>query len=95
MHTLRLMIRPTAVSKKAETVVLSLSDLMANLRGVLASSHGASLDEDAGVFCQLRLDAREQRNLAGDAAAQPKLERMRAALGRLTGGPPLPQRFSR
>jgi arylsulfatase A-like enzyme len=43
----------------------------------------------------LRVDAKEQRNLAGDAAAQPTLERMRAALGRLTGGPLLPQRFNR
>jgi hypothetical protein len=41
------------------------------------------------------VDAKEQRNLAGDAAAQPTLERMRAALGRLTGGPLLPQRFNR
>jgi arylsulfatase A-like enzyme len=43
----------------------------------------------------LRSDAKEQRNLAGDAAAQPTLERMRAALGGLTAGPLLPQRFSR
>ena len=95
MHRQRLMIRPTAVSTKAETVVSSAPDLMANLRGVIASNHGESFGEDAGVFCHLRLDAKEQRILAGDAAAQPKLERMRAALGRLTGGPPLPQRFSR
>ncbi len=39
-------------------------------------------------------DAEEQRNLAGDPAAQPTLERMRAALDRLTGGPLLPERFS-
>jgi arylsulfatase A-like enzyme len=43
----------------------------------------------------LRADAKEQRNLAGDLAAQPTLERMRAALGRLTAGPLVPQRFSR
>jgi arylsulfatase A-like enzyme len=43
----------------------------------------------------LRADAKEQRNLARDAATQPTLERMRAALGRLTAGPLLPQRFSR
>jgi len=43
----------------------------------------------------LRVDAKEQRNLAGDPAAQPTLERMRGALGRLTDGPLLPPRFSR
>ncbi len=43
----------------------------------------------------LRGDAKEQRNLAGEAAVQPRLERMRAALGRLTAGPLSPQRFSR
>ena len=41
----------------------------------------------------LRGDAQEQRNLAGDPAARPTLERMRAALARLTAGPLLPQRF--
>src|SRR5262249_51495763 len=43
----------------------------------------------------LRMDALEQRNLAGDPAAQPTLERMRGTLGRLTDGPLLPRRFSR
>jgi arylsulfatase A-like enzyme len=43
----------------------------------------------------LRTDAKEQRNLAGDMAAQPTLRRMRAALGRRTAGPLAPQRFSR
>jgi arylsulfatase A-like enzyme len=43
----------------------------------------------------LRVDANEQRNLAGDPAAQPTLERMRGTLGRLTDGPLLPRRFSR
>ena len=43
----------------------------------------------------LRRDAKEQHNLAGDPAARPTLERMRAALDRLTAGPLLPQRFSR
>jgi arylsulfatase A-like enzyme len=43
----------------------------------------------------LRADANEQRNLAGDPAARPTLERMRAALGRLTAGPLVPDRFSR
>ncbi len=43
----------------------------------------------------LRADAKEQRNLAGDPAAQSTLERMRAALARLTAGPLVPQRFSR
>ena len=42
----------------------------------------------------LREDAKEQRNLAGDPAAQTTLEQMRAALDRLTGGPLLPERFS-
>jgi arylsulfatase A-like enzyme len=40
-------------------------------------------------------DAREQRNLADDPAAQPTLRKMRAALDELTGGPLLPGRFSR
>ena len=40
-------------------------------------------------------DANEQRNLAGDPRAQSTLEQMRAALSRLTGGPLLPERFSR
>jgi arylsulfatase A-like enzyme len=43
----------------------------------------------------LRTDARQQRDLAGDPAAQPTLRRMRAALGDLTAGPLLPERFSR
>ncbi len=43
----------------------------------------------------LRRDTGEQRNLAGDPAARSTLERMRGALGRLTGGPLLPPRFSR
>ena len=44
---------------------------------------------------QFRADAREQRNLARDPAAVPTLERMRAALDRLTAGPLVPQRFNR
>jgi arylsulfatase A-like enzyme len=40
-------------------------------------------------------DANEQRNLAGDPSAQATLEQMRAALFRQTGGPLLPERFSR
>ena len=40
-------------------------------------------------------DANERRNLAGDPAARLMLRRMRAALGGLTAGPLLPQRFSR
>ena len=44
---------------------------------------------------QLRNDANERRNLAGDPASLATLEQMRAALDRLTGGPLLPQRFSR
>jgi arylsulfatase A-like enzyme len=43
----------------------------------------------------LREDAKEMRDRAGDPAAQPILEQMRAALDRLTGGPLLPQRFNR
>jgi arylsulfatase A-like enzyme len=42
----------------------------------------------------LREDAREQHNRAGDPALEPVLERMRAALGRLTVGPLTPQRFN-
>jgi arylsulfatase A-like enzyme len=43
----------------------------------------------------LREDATEQRNLAADPAAKSMLEQMRQALGQLTGGPLLPQRFNR
>jgi arylsulfatase A-like enzyme len=43
----------------------------------------------------VRVDPKEQRNLAGDPTAQPTLERMRESLGRLTNGPLLPQRFNR
>jgi arylsulfatase A-like enzyme len=43
----------------------------------------------------IREDMREQRNLAGDPATRPTLERMRKTLGRLTDGPLLPKRFSR
>jgi hypothetical protein len=39
-------------------------------------------------------DAQERHNRAGEAALQPVLERMRAALGRLTAGPLTPQRFN-
>src|SRR5262249_18752467 len=42
----------------------------------------------------LREDPKERHNLAGDPAAQGTLQRMRAALGTLTAGPLLPQRFS-
>ncbi len=42
----------------------------------------------------LREDAKEQHNLAGDRAAQPTLERMRTRLGRVTAGPLVPSRFS-
>jgi len=40
-------------------------------------------------------DANEQRDLAGDPAAQTTLQQMRAALDRLTGGPLAPTRFNR
>jgi arylsulfatase A-like enzyme len=40
-----------------------------------------------------REDAHQRRNLAGLPAMRPTLERMRAALGRLTSGPLTPQRF--
>ncbi len=43
----------------------------------------------------LRDDAGEQRNLSGDPSAQLNLERMRATLEGLTGGPLLPERFNR
>jgi arylsulfatase A-like enzyme len=39
-------------------------------------------------------DARQLRNLAGDPALQPTLERLREILGRLTAGPLTPRRFS-
>ena len=41
----------------------------------------------------LRDDAKEERNLAADPVAQPTLERMRQALGRITAGPLMPDRF--
>jgi hypothetical protein len=44
---------------------------------------------------RLSTDANQERNLAGDPAAGPTLERMRAALSRLTAGPLVPDRFSR
>lgn len=40
-------------------------------------------------------DAEQRRNLARDPASRPVLERMRGALGRLTGGPLDPGRFNR
>ena len=40
-------------------------------------------------------DPNEQHDLAGDPSARTTLEQMRAALDRLTGGPLLPERFSR
>jgi arylsulfatase A-like enzyme len=43
----------------------------------------------------LKNDAKEQRNLAHDPTARPILERMRQTLGRITGGPLLPERFNR
>jgi len=39
-------------------------------------------------------DAQEQQNLAGDPSMQPILQRMRAELDRLTGGPLTPGRFN-
>jgi arylsulfatase A-like enzyme len=43
----------------------------------------------------LRVDANEKHNMVGDPAARTTLEQMRAILGRLTGGPLTPHRFSR
>jgi arylsulfatase A-like enzyme len=40
-------------------------------------------------------DVNEQRNLARDPQALPTLERMRQTMGRLTGGPLVPDRFNR
>ena len=42
----------------------------------------------------VRDDKNEQRNLADDPAARPRLERMRNNLGQLTAGPLLPDRLS-
>jgi arylsulfatase A-like enzyme len=42
----------------------------------------------------LRNDAKEQRNLVGDPAAGPSLERMRERLKKLTGGRLTPERFN-
>jgi arylsulfatase A-like enzyme len=43
----------------------------------------------------LSKDVQEQRNLARDPAARSILDRMRQTLGRLTGGPLMPDRFNR
>jgi arylsulfatase A-like enzyme len=43
----------------------------------------------------LREDAQEQHNRVRDPSAQTTLERMRAALDRLTAGTPLPERFTK
>jgi len=43
---------------------------------------------------RVRGDARELHDLAGDPAMQSAMERMRAALGRLTAGPLTPERFN-
>jgi arylsulfatase A-like enzyme len=43
---------------------------------------------------RLRDQAPERQNLASDPAMQPTLERMRGALGRMTGGPLTPERFN-
>ncbi len=51
--------------------------------------------DDREELFDLRQDAKEQRSLDGNPAAQPILERMRSALDRLTAGPLLPQRFNR
>ncbi len=42
----------------------------------------------------LSKDLGEQHNLAGDPSAWPILRQMRATMGRMTGGPLLPRRFS-
>jgi arylsulfatase A-like enzyme len=42
----------------------------------------------------LREDAQERHNLARDPTMQPRLERLRGALGRLTSGPLTPRRFN-
>ena len=42
----------------------------------------------------LREDAQERNDLATDPTMQPRLERMRGALGRLTAGPLTPRRFN-
>jgi arylsulfatase A-like enzyme len=42
----------------------------------------------------IREDAQQRHNLAGEPAMQPTLERMREALGRLTAGPLIPERFN-
>ena len=51
-----------------------------------------------GVFREelfhLSEDANEQHNLAGNPTAEPTLTRMRETLGRITGGPLVPTRFS-
>jgi hypothetical protein len=38
-------------------------------------------------------DAKDEHNLASDPKSQPMLDRMRQAVGKLTAGPLLPERF--
>ncbi len=64
--------------------------------GALKDAEWSYIRREGAVLEQLfhlREDAKEERNLAGDPAAQPTLDRMRGALGRITGGPLLPERF--
>ncbi len=50
--------------------------------------------DGAEELFHLSEDPKQQRNLAGDPSARINLEQMRRALGRLTGGPLLPERFN-
>jgi arylsulfatase A-like enzyme len=50
--------------------------------------------QDREELFRMRGDAQEQHNLAGDPAMQATLERMRAAMDRVTAGPLTPQRFN-
>jgi arylsulfatase A-like enzyme len=67
-------------------------------RGALKEKNWSYIRREGDVreeLFHLREDPSEQHNLAGDPAAQSTLQQMRAALHRLTGGPLLPERFSR
>jgi arylsulfatase A-like enzyme len=56
-------------------------------------SYIRSEEESREELFHLRTDPNERTNLAADPSSQATLERMRATLGRVTGGPLLPPRF--
>ena len=95
---------PSAVPALAELVLLDLRQLdtwgipkqLAPLRAVLEKdwSYIRRVGDGREELFHLSEDAGEQRNLAREPSARTTLEQMRAALDRLTAGPPGPERFA-